>query len=353
MNRQNLLASIANTIRDYRQGEISPITPDHVDKWVCQFDKEEQLIILYEMSHLLSKYYLTKDKTKQFLSAILNYEKIFGDDPSSTLTKSQFLNIQRKGSSQKDLLNLLESINPNINVCQININHNINNAINYIYLDDCLLSGNTVFRDMEKFLNINSISNTNIHLIFLGFYSQGYNYYINQKLIRLTREKNISVKLWYLFKFENNDRNISEYDCLWSKEVTNDNYVNQFANLVSNNAQQKGWNPRLFRPDHIPSKETLFSSPQNRDIVEKAFLKKGAYICSLPQNRHKSMRPMGYEYLESLGFGSIFITYRNIANNCPLVLWWGDPSYSSSHPFSKWYPLFPRKVNEQSSIIGF
>ena len=61
---------------------------------------------------------------------------------------------------------------------------------------------------------------------------------------------------------------------------------------------------------------------------------------------------MGYEFLESLGFGSVFITYRNIANNCPLALWWGDTSFPPSHPFSKWYPLFPRKVNESSGITN-
>jgi hypothetical protein len=61
---------------------------------------------------------------------------------------------------------------------------------------------------------------------------------------------------------------------------------------------------------------------------------------------------MGFEYFESLGFGSVFITYRNIANNCPLVLWWGDTNYHPSHPFSKWYPLFPRKGNESSGITN-
>ena len=60
MNRQNLLESIANTISDYRLGEIPPMTTSHVDRWVSQFDDDEQLIILSEMDHLLSKYYISK-----------------------------------------------------------------------------------------------------------------------------------------------------------------------------------------------------------------------------------------------------------------------------------------------------
>jgi hypothetical protein len=59
------------------------------------------------------------------------------------------------------------------------------------------------------------------------------------------------------------------------------------------------------------------------------------------------MRPLGYDYLKSLGFGAILVTYRNIANNCPLALWWGDPN--KAYPLNAWYPLFPRIVNEHYS----
>lgn len=46
-------------------------------------------------------------------------------------------------------------------------------------------------------------------------------------------------------------------------------------------------------------------------------------------------RPLGNMVLETLGFGSMLVTFRNCPNNSPLALWAGDP----------WYPLFPRKVN--------
>ena len=121
-----------------------------------------------------------------------------------------------------------------------------------------------------------------------------------------------------MLEFKNLQRNPEEYDCFWPREVAEDDFVNNFVDIVRENAEEKGWNPRLFRPKTIPPQENLFSSIQNREIIEKAFLEKGAYLCSLPKNRQHSMRPMGYEYLESLGFGSVFITYRNISNNCPL-----------------------------------
>jgi hypothetical protein len=36
---QSLLESIANTVADYRQGEIHTITPNHVNRWIRQFSK--------------------------------------------------------------------------------------------------------------------------------------------------------------------------------------------------------------------------------------------------------------------------------------------------------------------------
>jgi len=81
-------------------------------------------------------------------------------------------------------------------------------------------------------------------------------------------------------------------------------------------------------------------------------LRKGAYIVSLPQSPDPTMRPMGYQVFDSLGFGALVFTYRNIANNCPLVLWWGNPEMPAGHPFSRWYPLFPRRTYEEAHGVS-
>ena len=349
MNRQNLLASIANTISDYRLGEILPMTTDHVDRWVSQFDNHEQLIILSEMDHLLSKYYISKSKGESFLTEILISQKIFGSNPSETISYTQFLDIQRKGSSQKDLLKLANEIT--IKKYGVGINKSSLQPLVYLYIDDCLFSGSTVYYDVEKWLD-QAIPKTTIYLIFLGYYTSGKRYYIDNKLIPLAKKREVAVKIGAFLKLDNLSWNESKYDCLWPKEIIDDEFVNNFVNIVNEKCIEKSIKPRLFRPDTLPKQETLFSTPEARRIVESAFLRKGAYITSLPEKRQSSMRPMGYEFLESLGFGSVFITYRNIANNCPLALWWGDTSFPPSHPFSKWYPLFPRKVNESSGITN-
>lgn len=126
--------------------------------------------------------------------------------------------------------------------------------------------------------------------------------------------------------------------------MSGDEFVDRYVQAVNEHRQNLNRSlPPLFRPENMPTQDSIFSSPTSRKVIEDAFLKAGAYIVSLPKSPNTSMRPLGYDYLESLGFGAILITYRNIANNCPLALWWGDPD--KAHPLNAWYPLFPRTVN--------
>jgi hypothetical protein len=52
-DRNVLLRSLAATISDYRRGEIAPITPAHVERWLNQFDPADQPVILAEMDSLV------------------------------------------------------------------------------------------------------------------------------------------------------------------------------------------------------------------------------------------------------------------------------------------------------------
>jgi hypothetical protein len=79
----------------------------------------------------------------------------------------------------------------------------------------------------------------------------------------------------------------------------------------------------------------LFSSASARDLVEQEFLKAGVLVRQRCRLLPAQMRPLGSTLMKTTGFGSMFVTYRNCANNTPLVLWAGDP----------WYPLFRRKTN--------
>lgn len=349
--RESLAVSIATTLSDYRQGEIARITPQHVERWICQFDAADRLTILQEMDHILAKCYVSKRRAEALLDAVLRSERIFGVLPLQRIRETRFLNIQRNGSSQRDMLVLLDTV----------LHHKYgirlpNPAVpaQYVYLDDCLYSGNTAYYDLEPWLRV-AEPGSRLHVVTLGAHLAAVDY-----LKRRWGDAGLMLHAEVLFSsslplnFRNDDSQPENYDCLWPEDAPDeegDERVDAFVEMVATNAVEKGWRARTFRPAVTTSVESTFSSASARRVVERAFLKAGAYICTLPATRQPNMRPMGYEVLESLGFGAMFVTYRNIANNCPLALWWGDTTYPSSHPFSKWHPLIPRRPNESKPFV--
>jgi hypothetical protein len=343
--RQALLQSIATIIADYRQGEIPVIDSNHVDRWVNQFhefgfDEDAQTVILEQMERILKAYYISHRKAQAFIDKALSSQMLLGANPAETILNVQFLQIQTRGNSQNDLLNLCDSSLQTM--YGLGIEDCGRNPVSYIYFDDCLYSGNRVRRDITVWLP-NAVPKTTLHIIFFGHHTEGFNY--SKRIIEQeAQSRNISVHFWKWHEFYNSRWHPSRFDCFWAREMSGDEYVNQYVQAVNERRQNLNRSlPPLFRPNNMPTQDSIFSSPTSRKVIEDAFLKVGAYIVSLPRSPNTSMRPLGYDYLESLGFGANLITYRNIANNCPLALWWGDPD--KAHPLNAWYPLFPRTVN--------
>ena len=63
----------------------------------------------------------------------------------------------------------------------------------------------------------------------------------------------------------------------------------------------------------------IFSSDEGRKLLEQQFLAKGAYIRTVCPMLNQYQRPLGNTLLETLGFGSTIVTFRNCPNNAPLV----------------------------------
>ncbi len=165
-------------------------------------------------------------------------------------------------------------------------------------------------------------------------------------ILSAARGKGISIDRKYFMLIDNRRTANTDLAFLWPERIVDDQAVHSYTTELAAFFTEKGWSANdLFRPATIPGEETLFSSPQARKVVERAFLKKGIQLATAGRQRAESIRPLGFEKISSLGFGTFFVTYRNIANNCPLVLWWGDPNLPATHPLGKWYPLFPRSTN--------
>ena len=69
-----------------------------------------------------------------------------------------------------------------------------------------------------------------------------------------------------------------------------------------------------------PGAANLFSSDAAKILLEQEFLKAGVRIRQICPNLGATQRPLGHMTLETLGFGSLIVTYRNCPNNAPLTV---------------------------------
>lgn len=256
---------------------------------------------------------------------------------------TRFLRIQQRGNSQNDILDLLdEALQQEYAITSAQCGDDPNR---YVYLDDCIYTGNHAAHDLENWLP-QAKERVPLDTLTFALHSIGIQrLYKTRK--RFQQDKGIVIehKSPTPLQLKNNpsrDGNFS--DCYWPREVAGlDDGADYIAELRQR-CDGKPYSPRLFRPNGNPYREEIFSSAEARDMIERAFLRAGLHIMSLPQNVNPTMRPMGYEYLESLGFGALPVIYRNISNNAPLALWWGDPN--GGYPLNQWQPLFSRQAND-------
>jgi hypothetical protein len=292
---------------------------------------------------MLEQRLVTREEMIQSVRGLLN--KALEGLSSADLDRVQLLNIARKGGSHVALVDIAHRVG--LEDFKRDFFQPKAGPGLCLYMDDCLFTGNTLRYDLQQwFQSVNPSTVEKVCLLFHTVHSGGL-YYVSNKIRydELLPQLQNKPTLWYMNKIQNRFKrddaqfNIQPYDCFWPESLTSPS-----SNLLSF-IEKLNANARLYRPTTRTSDSSLFSSPEARQIVEHEFLDKGAFIMAQPETVQRSMRPLGYENLNSLGFGAMYVTYRNISNNCPLVFWWGDPNKPEGHPFRSWYPLIPRKTN--------
>jgi len=327
MNQQDdLLESIAGTIADYREGEVEKPTPAHVERWVNQFDASVRLPILQEMNYVLKKTYFSKARVLTFLRGLLNARDLTGDNPRAFWEKVHFLNVQKGGNSQKAMMQLLDKElwkEFGLNISNCGADSNV-----FVYLDDGIFSGNRVRTDLKRWINGAAPNTTSVHIITIVQYTNG-RYYAETSITKFKKaaRKDIDICWRHEFLLENRKMHKNLSDVLWPIQLPNDAETREYA-------KQLRPSPEFRRAGQI-GKNKIFSSDSARQILENEFLKAGVEIRRICPFLRKRQRPLGNMVLNSLGHGSLVVTYRNCPNNAPLALWAGNP----------WYPLFPRNTN--------
>ena len=219
---------------------------------------------------------------------------------------------------------------------------------NYIYFDDVLATGGTVYRDLAIWLDakddevnenykaiINKTKTLGISLF--CYHSSGF----SKMEWRLMKQFDDKIKKVLLvgtdYVVENHIKTkwIAEnqrLNCVYPIEEQSKTTLGYLASLEAENDSVPA-----FRPSNLPKKETFFSSPENRVKLEKIFLEKGIELLDKVQteNPDKRKRPLGdtVRSHKTFGTGTLFFTWRNISNTCPLVFWWDVTGHN-------WLPLF-------------
>ncbi|MEM3486500.1 MAG: hypothetical protein QXI12_12875 [Candidatus Methanomethyliaceae archaeon] len=325
--RQLLLEKMANIFRDYRCNDIPKISVEHVDRWISQFRKDIQLPILRECIHVFEKSYLsrarTKGKVRELVKSLETYVNTLPHRIafSDFLDQAIFLQIPNGRCSQVELLSLLDE------VLQENYGKKSIRGLkgkpgtHFVYLDDVVYTGRRLREDLRLWLSNHAPTFSEVYILLIAYMplSIGQPYSFG-KQVKWHYVLNAS---WRLSR---------EFDLLWPTSVPDDEAMKNYVEL-------RGFVPRK----RTYSQYRLFSSEEGRQLLEREFFIQGYRIiqeCAAPSY---NIRPLGYGD-QGIGIGSMLVTYVNCPNSSPLVLWWGNPSYSTWHPLGKWYPLLPRRT---------
>ena len=351
MTREETAKQIWEIIQDYQcdWDDEEKITPDSVFAWALQFGESESAFVLSEFLHLLGNgIYFSRPKAKQVLWDCLvdmarhyKYSRI-----SDFLNASQFLKLQPEGKSQAQLLSLVNEA--------LNEKHGVNLAAfgkgipkNYLYFDDVLGSGSTIVYDLKEWLTkphpsdpqqimVDYLIETKAQIIVVVF---AYHQLSWSRAVYALKSVDSRVdrllNLFYEYGIEDNPKSLNPgLNLALPADVHGSG-----PRLYLESLEAKSHFEYAFRKPNVPLVENLYSSPENRNRFEGLILSKGLEIISLiREQNNKKLRPLGFTYksYKTLGTGTLFFTWRNISNTCPIVFWWSNPAH-------QWKGLFPLK----------
>lgn len=356
MGRNKDVEKLASIIKDFRKGELDiKLDEAHVEKWLTQFSKESQDVILKETTHIFSELYFNKDDIKEgFLDKVITYLM----QKYSPCENVVFVSMQESGHSQRILVDMLEKRVQK--KCGFSIQREVTNkSQTIVYLDDGLYTGSTAKKELLSLIK-GLPANCSIVVFFMIAHSSSL-WHVKNVVIPEARKKNISIEIFPRICLETN-KHIPRYDYehsrfnhqehLWpSPSLRSIPVFAQYGDCVEE-ALRSINSPAInyvYRKGVWNDDEGIFSSVKNRNIVEQEFFLKGLKIYQ-SMSDPKGKYPLGYNTYASFGFGSFCASDLNIPNTCPLVLWWGNVR-KCEDALDNWYPLLPRRTNPKADGI--
>jgi len=339
---EKLVSQLAGILKDYRSDERLNPTPQIIEKWISQFTPQNQQVILKEMIHIFNKMYVSEQKIDKFLLRLITNKKLTNNNPKLFWSDVSLLNIQKDGQSQNIMVEKFKKLL--WQDLEINIAINDYSKSHYIYLDDFLFSGMKLKTDLTTFMQ-DAPYNAKIDIIYIGYFASG-KYYVKNKWLKNNNSKNLDITIWRLIELENKNNCQNSSDILLpTNDILNYDIVTEYLKKQTNYTIRD----TDQRPNYYCGGNNIFSSEENRIIVEREFTLAGLKINSSIHDEKKKLywKPLGITSLKGLGFGAMVLTYRNCPNNTPLALWWGDWDNNVV-----WTPLFQRKTYKRMPTIN-
>jgi hypothetical protein len=285
------------------------------------------------MGDCLERTYFSQHKFVEFLDMLSSHKEFCGPDPKSFWETCNLLDIQSAGNSQREMVAALKA--------RIKKNTGARCAGGseiFVYLDDAIFSGGRAKTDLSAWIENSAPTKGELRIVTVGLH--GYGQYVVEKEIRAAirkSEKKLTWNFWSAVKFANHPQYPERSDVLWPSRIPNDNKVVAYYNSLPRPDAVKLRDARITKPTDI------FPDVTQRELLEQILLRAGVRVRERCPNLKQFQRPLGNITFSSFGFGSMFVTFRNCANNVPIALWAGDP----------WIPLFPRKTNSDSAFERF
>jgi hypothetical protein len=229
--RSILLQSLANTISDYRQNEIAPITPAHIERWLGQFDPKDQPVILSEMDSIMKRFYFSKVRVKEHVRTFLKEHIVGTQDPMRLLPHVGFLNIQKRGTSQKAMLNIVDEILREEYRLAL-LMTGTGEVQTYVYIDDCIYTASrlrydlTDGRDSFGWLSTCSASRCRLWVYTIAGHNEGIDY-VRTYVRHAAQEKDIKLNRITDLIINNTRAQGSNIEVLWPENVHNP-YVDSY-----------------------------------------------------------------------------------------------------------------------------
>ena len=249
-----------------------------------------------------------------------------GENPRSFWRKTSLLNIQEGGNSQQEMLAMFDEVLQS--ECDLTIAKCGKDAETFVYIDDGIFTGNRVRNDLTKWIQSSAPQEAEVRIVVIALHRGG-EYYARTGLKKAAEHagKEIEIGWWRCVSIEDRKAYVDRSDVLRPTSLPDDERVRAYSESLR-------YQPVLRKPGSI-GENKFFSSEEGRNLLEQELLKAGVIIRDRCPYLNVYQRPLGNMILETLGFGTLTVTFRNCPNNCPLALWAGNP----------WYPLFPRKTN--------